>query len=274
MKFNTIIIFIFQGLCIVTMSSFLEKEKCGAGKFTNGRVEFFICNEMFNQDTIFNDDNRWFSESEFSEMINVDEYKNVPFTEWLPIMSNSWLSEFDTIVFYLPRDCKIIDAKQSFVIVPSIWAKEGDDVLQYFAFDNLKSLCIDPQVLEIENNTILNPFRINEKDAIELYFKNNKEISKNDLLTSLNSYFYSQELYLKNTEFNDFFTPIDQKKFLKENQDTKDVYVSYLRNYVNWEQAPADQFMLLDVEAYLTLTIHNGTSLNKLTFICKPVIGN
>jgi hypothetical protein len=231
------------------MFSCRENQKCGAGKTSNGKVEFYICEEMFNQDTIINSDNRWFAESDFVEMQDWVEYKNVPILERPPIVSNSWLGDFDTIAFHLPNGYKIIEAKQSFIIVPSIWAKDGDEVVQYMVFYDLKMYCNDPKELKIENNILLNPLDIDKNVANELYFKNKKGISKNELLSSL-------------------------QKQLLDNQLEKEIYTGYLYNYINWEKAPKEQFGLLAVERYLTLTIQNGENTNKLTLIYYPVYGN
>ncbi len=249
MKNKNKLIGIFYAICILIMFSCRENQKCGAGKISNGKVEFYICEEMFNQDTIINSDNRWFAESDFVEMQDWVEYKNVPILERPPIVSNSWLGEFDTIAFHLPNGYKIIEAKQSFIIVPSIWAKDGDEVVQYMDFYDLKMYCNDPKELKIENNILLNPLDIDKNVANELYFKNKKGISKNELLSSL-------------------------QKQLLDNQLEKEIYTGYLYNYINWEKAPKEQFELLAVERYLTLTIQNGENTNKLTLIYKPVYGN
>ena len=249
MKNKNKLIGIFYAICILIMFSCRENQKCGAGKISNGKVEFYICEEMFNQDTIINSDNRWFAESDFVEMQDWVEYKNVPILERPPIVSNSWLGEFDTIAFHLPNGYKIIEAKQSFIIVPSIWAKDGDEVGQYMDFYDLKMYCNDPKELKIENNILLNPLDIDKNVANELYFKNKKGISKNELLSSL-------------------------QKQLLDNQLEKEIYTGYLYNYINWEKAPKEQFELLAVERYLTLTIQNGENTNKLTLIYKPVYGN
>lgn len=249
MKNNNKLIYIFHAICILIMFSCRENQKCGVGKISNGQVEFYICEEMLNQDTIFNSDNRWFAESEFVEMQDWVEYKNVPILERPPIVSDSWLGEFDTIAFHLPNGYKIIEAKQSFIIVPSIWAKDGDEVVQYMDFYDLKMYCNDPKELKIENNILLNPLDIDKNVANELYFKNKKGISKNELLASL------------------------QKQII-DNQLQKEIYTGYLYNYKNWEKAPREQFELLAVERYLTLTIQNGGNTNKLTMIYKPEYGN
>lgn len=250
---------IFYALCILTMYSCHDTQKCGAGKISNGKVEFYICEEMLKQDTIINSDNRWFADAEPSLGSTV---------------SDSWLGEFDSIVFHLPNGYKIIEAKQSFIIVPSIWAKEGDEVVQYMDFYDLKMYCDDPQELKLKNNILLNPLDIDEHKTNELYFKNKKGINKKELLASLQKQFNKHELKIKNTELDENYTASDKKEELLHNQHEKDVYTGYLSNYINWEKAPREQFELLSVERYLTLTIRNGGNTYKLTLIRKPIYGN
>lgn len=274
MKNKNKLIGIFYAICILIMFSCRENQKCGAGKISNGKVEFYICGEMFNQDTIINSDNRWFAESDFVEMQDWVEYKNVPILERPPIVSNSWLGEFDTIAFHLPNGYKIIEAKQSFIIVPSIWAKDGDEVVQYMDFYDLKMYCNDPKELKIKNNILLNPLDIDENVANELYFKNKKGISKNEIMSSLQKQFNEYELSIINRELDEYYTASDKKKYLIDNQREKKIYTGYLYNYINWEKAPKEQFELLAVERYLTLTIQNGENTNKLTLIYKPLYGN
>ena len=274
MKNKNKLIGIFYTICILTMFSCRENQKCGAGKVSNGKVEFYICEEMFNQDTIINSDNRWFAESDFVEMQNWVEYENVPILERPPIVSDSWLGEFDSIAFYLPNGYKIIDAKQSFVIIPSIWAKDGDEVGQYRSCYGLDLYCNDPRVLEIENNFLFNHLDIDEMFANELYFNKSNGISKNQLLSSLKKKFDAHELHIKNMKIDEFTSASDKKEYLKENQREKEIYSSYLKNYINWEKAPSEQFKLLAVERYLTITIQNGEYTNKLTLIYKPIYGN
>jgi hypothetical protein len=241
------------------MYSCHDTQKCGAGKISNGKVEFYICEEMFKQDTIINSDNRWFADAEPSLGSTV---------------SDSWLGEFDSIVFHLPNGYKIIEAKQSFIIVPSIWAKEGDEVVQYMDFYDLKMYCNDPHDLKLKNNILLNPLDIDEQTTNELYFKNKKGINKNELLASLQKQFNKHELKIKNTELYENYTASDKKKELLDNQHEKEVYTDYLSNYINWEKAPREQFELLSVERYLTLTIRNEGNTHKLTLIRKPIYGN
>jgi hypothetical protein len=274
MKNKNKLIGIFYATCIIIMFSCRENQKCGAGKVSNGRVEFYICQEMFNQDTIINSDNRWFAESDFVEMQDWVEYKNVPILERPPIVSDSWLGQFDTIAFHLPNGYKIIEAKQSFIIVPSIWAKDEDEVVQYMDFYDLKMYCNDPKVLKLKNNILLNPLDIDEKFAYELYFKSKSGINKNQLLSSLKKQFDASELDLKNRKIDDFTSASDKKEYLEKNQREKEIYIGYLKNYINWEKAPKERFELLAVERYLTLSIQNGEKINKLTLIYKPVYGN
>lgn len=270
-KSNYILLFIF----FLTFNLIqAQNQKCGAGKVSNGKVEFYICEEMFKQDTIINSDNRWFAESDFVEMQNWVEYENVPILERPPIVSDSWLGGFDSIVFYLPNRYKIIDAKQSFVIIPSIWAKYGDGVIQYKEFNDLKLYCNDPRVLEIENNFLFNHLDIDKIFATELYFNKSNGISKNQLLSSLKKQFDAHELNIKNIKIDEYTSASDKKEYLKNNQREKEIYSSYLKNYIQWQKAPIEQFRLLAVERYLTLTIQNGEYTNKLTLIYKPIYGN
>jgi hypothetical protein len=261
-------------VCILALFACSEKQKCGVGKVSNGKVEFYICEEMFNQDTIINSDNRWFAESDFVEMQDWVEYENVPILERPPIVSDSWLGEFDSIAFYLPNGYKIIEAKQSFVIIPSIWAKDGDDVIQYMDFYDLKMYCNDPKVFKLKNNILLNPLEIDEMFADELYFKNSNGINKNQLLSSLKKQFDTRELDIKNRKIDEFFSTSDKKEYLEENQREKEIYTSYLKDYINWGKATKERFRLLAVERYLTLSIQNGEKTNKLTLIYVPIYGN
>ncbi len=65
------------------LSSCNGQQKCGVGKLHHSKVEFYICEEMLNIDTIKNNDKRWFAESELANLV-----------------SDSWLGEFDTIAFH------------------------------------------------------------------------------------------------------------------------------------------------------------------------------
>jgi len=260
-------------ISILIMSSISEKQKCGAAKITNGKVEFYICDEMLKYDTINNRDNRWFAESDFV-MQDWVEYENVPILERPPIVSNSWPGEFDTIAFYLPIGYKIIEAKQSFVIIPSIWAEERHSVVQYRGLYDLKIHCNNTKVLNFNNNAIINAFDIDEKLATELYFKNKKGISKDEILSSLQKQFNAVEKELKETKIDEFTTAADKKAYLINNQREKQIYTSYLKNYENWGKAPRKKFELLAVERYLTLTIQKGESNKKITLFYEPVYGN
>ena len=261
------------------ISSFIStscngQQKCGVGKLYHSKVEFYICEEMLNIDTIKNDDNRWFAESEFVSMRNWVEYKNVPILDSPPIMEESWLGEFDTIAFHLPLDYKITEAKQSFVIIPSIWARDGDEVVQYKDFYELKEHCINPKVIKPTNNVLVNPLNINENLANELYFKNENEISKNELLLSLKKQFDSQETFLKEMVPDEYSSASDINKLILDNHIERKIYTKYLNNYTTWKNAPKEQFELLSVKRYLTLTIQNGENTKTLTFVYIPVYGN
>lgn len=252
MKNKNKLICIFYAICILIMFSCRENQKCGVEKIiSTDKLDFFICEEMFNQDTIIHSDSRWFAE---------------------PIIE-SWLGDFDTIAFHLPNGYKIIEARQSFIIVPSIWALDPErfDVGQYMVLDNLKMYCNDSKELKIENNILPNPLDI---DANELYFKNKKGISKNELLSSLQKQFNELELYTINHELDEYYTATDKKKYLIEHQREREIYNGYLKNYIDWKNAPSEQFQLLEIERFLTLTIQNGRSTNKLTLMDSPIYGN
>ena len=244
------------------ISSFISsscngQQKCGVGKLYHSKVEFYICEEMLNIDTIKNDDNRWFAESELANFV-----------------SDSRLGEFDTIAFHLPLDYKITEAKQSFVIIPSIWARQGDKVGQYYDFYELKEHCINPKVIKPTNNVLVNAMNINENLATELYFKNKNGISKNELLLSIEKQFDANNERIKEMKIDEYTTASDKKKYLLDYQREKEIYTGYLKNYINWKNAPREQFELLSVKRYLTLTIQNGENTKTLTLVYIPVYGN
>ena len=239
------------------ISSCNGQQKCGVGKLQHSKVEFYICKEMLNLDTIKNNDKRWFAESELANL-----------------GSDSWLGEFDTIAFHLPLDYKIIEAKQSFVIIPSIWAKHGDEVVQYKDFYELKEYCMNPKIIKPMNNILVKPMNINENLASELYFQNKNGISKNELLLSIQKQFDINNEGIKEIKIDELTSASDKKKYLLDNQREKEIYTGYLKNYINWNNAPREQFELLSVERYLTITIQNGESTKTLTFVYLPVYGN
>ena len=145
---------------------------------------------------------------------------------------------------------------------------------QYMEFYDLKMYCTDSKELKIENNILLNPLDIDENVANELYFKNKNGISKNELLVSLQKQFNELELFHRNSELDEYYTASDKKEYLTEIQREREIYNGYIKNYIDWKNTPSEQFELLAIERFLTLTIQKGGSINKLTFIYNPVYGN
>jgi hypothetical protein len=267
---------ILYSVFILTLFAFREKQKCGVGKTSNGKVEFHICEDMFNlnQDSINNSEDEGFkiyNFDEVSEQFEYEfEYENVPFLEKLTIVGDFWITEYDTIAFYLPNGFSIIEAKQSFEIKPSIWANMEDNVVQYRDFNDLKKFCKDPQVLKLKNNMLLNPLNIDYKYEAELYFKNKNGLSKNELLTSLIRQFDSEDLYIKSSET---YSVSEKKESLLENQREREIYIGYLKNYINYGNGN-DIVGLLSEDRYLTLTIQNGKNLYRLLFLSHIIYGN
>ena len=50
----------------------------------------------------------------------------------------------------------------------------------------------------------------------------------------------------------------DINKLILDNDIERKIYTKYLNNYTTWKNAPKEQFELLSVKRYLTLTIQNG----------------
>jgi hypothetical protein len=203
-----------------------------------------------------------------------------------PFSSDNWLV-YDTIAFVLPKGYEIIETSQSYFIAPSIWAKGGDEVIQYFTFNDLGMHCTNSTSLKMDNNTLIKGFDINEKQMTELYFKNKKLIGKNEMLASLNKYYDATQLQIREMPIDESTTDSVKKKLLFENECEKKIYEGYLNSYTEWKKAPRDQtfmkdgselpkekFKLLDLATYLTLTIKKGDTKHKITIVYTPTHGN
>ena len=249
---------ILFAICVSTLSSCSETNICGPRESSSNKIEFHICEDILNKDTL---DYNWF--------------------EKLPekYSSRDWLADFDTIAFFLPDGYEITDVSQSFLLKPSIWAKYGDEVdMQYFVFDDLKMYCKNPN-FKMNNNMLIKGFDSDEKLFNELYFKNKKHIYKNELLTELKKYYDAKTLEISESPDDDS----TKNKWLIDNQRSKSIYEEYLNNYTNWETASSrewdggeqlESFGLLESKIFLTLTIKNEESTDKITIIYTPIHGN
>jgi hypothetical protein len=249
---------ILFAICILTLSSCSETNICGPIENTSNKIEFHICEDILKKDTL---DSKWF------EKLN-EKYS-----------SNEWLEDFDTIAFFLPDGYEIIEASQSFLLIPSIWAKYGDEVdMQFFLFYNLQMHCKNPN-FKMNNNMLIKGFGNIGKLSNELYFKNKKNIDKNELLTELKKYYDASALEISELSEDDS----TKKKYLIDNQRAKSIWEGYLNNYINWETASSRQwdggeqlesFGLLKEAIFLTLTIKNEESTDKITIVYRPTYGN
>lgn len=245
---------------MITLFSCQDNQKCGAGKISDRKVEFYICDKMFNTDTIKTTDNRWFDQSDFWDA-----------KEGNAQVSDSWLGGFDTIAFKLPDGYKIIEVKRSFVITPSIWAKLGDEVTQFKDFDDLKVVCDDPNMLMMKDNMLVNGTEVDDQTISELYFRHKQKFNKNEIESLINNDYERSVKYINTDESS---TASQKNKYLLENKREKDIYIGYLKNYTNWENASKDQFQLLAKERYLTLTIQNKDKTHKITLYREAIYGN
>ena len=239
---------------IVVFSACNKKQKCGPGKYKNGKIEYYLCDSMLDCDTINPGDERWSGEN---DMYGID-----------------WIGEFDTIQFRLPEGYTITEAQQAFVIMPSVWAKENDGVVQYISLNDLSAYCPNPKKIEHKNNLFITPVSIDEDLARELYFNTKGDIRKNDLLGEINKIYDRLDEANKNTAPDEFTTSAEINEMIKENQRERATYISYLNNYTSWHNAPRSQFELLAPRRYLTLSVKTATELKKITFTYAPVYGN
>lgn len=235
-----------QAILIVSMSSCFRQQECGFKGYANDYNEYFLCDRLLMQDTID--------------------------------LGSDYTMNVDSIKFVLPKHLRIIDARQSFIITPSIWSKENDNVVQYINMDDLSACCVRQESILTNNNIIINPLRLDQKLVDELYFQEKSEISKNELLKSIQKGFEWQE-----PSPDEFTTTSDIDRWRDENDYEKKTYTNYLRNYTTWKNAPNwkddlrvenPNFELLATTRYLTLSIQNEQNVKELTFIYSPIIGN
>jgi hypothetical protein len=169
---------VFLRACILFFIAALyscNREKCGLirqDSFSlDGEYKLFsyvhICEDMIQEDTIQNSDNRWTVGTELEEM------------------GIGYVFESDTIQFSLPKNFRIVKVRQSFKLVPSVWSKMEDEVGQFIAFENFGALCSYENADGLNDNKLANPLDINDSLAMELYFKHNKVISKKDLISEI-----------------------------------------------------------------------------------------
>ena len=257
-KFKPIAVFCLVFLISITgtivLISCQQSQKCGLENLYSGKPEFYICEEMLKEDTLDPQDERWFGASDGN--------------------GNSWLGYSDAVHFNLPSNYKIIKVEQSFMLIPSIWARPEDNVIQYITFPELQKYCVYPKEIKLINNVINKPLQINEKVATEMYFKVKAKIEKRELLNSMQKLFESNETYIKGISIDSSTTLADKEKLISDNRFERKIYLNYLKNYSVWKNASSDQFSILDVQGYLTLTIQNGSNISKITLINNPVHGN
>ena len=228
------------------MSSCSSKQECGFPNYASFYNEYYICDSLLKKDTI-----------DFGSDYTVDE---------------------DSIRFILPPHFSIVKAMQSFIITPSIWSKESDGVVQYKEFIDLEKYCIRQESILTNNDTILNPMKIEQKLIDELYFRERAEISKKELLNSI-----KQQFKWKERSPDEYTTAEDIESWRIENDQYRKTYFNYLRNYTTWKNAPNweddlreenPNFELLITKRYLTLSIKNGQHVKDITFIYSPIYGN
>jgi hypothetical protein len=226
--------FILITAIIVSIFS-CSQQKCGLlNKDDNyGSISYLnICDEMIQEDTIYHKDVIWTAGTELAEM------------------GIGFIFESDTIQFYLPDNYRIVKVMQSFKLIPSIWARGEDNVGQFITFDNLGALCSSDITEDVKDNKLANPLDISDSLTTALYFKQNKVISKQDLISEIEN--------MPNWDSN----------------DERETFKSYLNNYSSWTKAPREQFELIAGERFLTLYIRVGDDVKDLTFVYSPVYGN
>jgi hypothetical protein len=249
---STLPFFLF--MWVLLFSACNKKQKCGTGKYKNGKLNFYICDSMLACDTIEPGDERWIGETDMTGI--------------------GWIGEFDTIQFYLPDGYTIAEARQAFLITPSLWAKEDDPVVQYITFGSLRTYCPNPKPIEHQKNMFVTPVAIEEDLMQELFFKNKEDIWKSELEEVIQSLYGKLDEEYKSTTPDEFTTASDINERIKENQREWKIYASYLNNYTNWHKAPRKQFELLATTRYLTLSVKTKSELKKITFVYSPVYGN
>lgn len=257
-KFQPIAVFCLLVMIAITgtivLISCKQSQKCGLENFNSNKSEFYICEDMLKEDTLDPQDDRWFRSSD--------------------VDGNSWLGYSDAVHFNLPANYKIIKVEQSFKLVPSIWARSEDDVTQLIKLPELQKYGVFPKEIKLIDNVLNEPLQINEKVAREMYFKVKARIEKKELLNSMQKLFESYETEIKGITNDSSTTLADKLKMIKDNRRERNIYLNYLKNYSTWNNASSDQFSILDVQGYLTLTIQNEKNKFKLTLINTPVHGN
>ena len=188
-------------------------------------------------------------------------------------MGPGW-EEFDGVKFILPNGYKIIDAKLSAEITPSIWPNINENVTQYLTFSEYSILCKDVKKLEINKNTIMHPMELKEKLIRDVYFNNAPKLRKDQLVNFLNKKFEEEKTYIKELKYDTLYSSKEIKEKLIENEREKKVYLKYLKNFTTLKNANKDNFGLLAMVRYLTLSIENKNNIKKVTFEYFPVYGN
>jgi hypothetical protein len=240
--------FLLMLLTLVVITSSVNAQKCGYVKFNQGIIDYNLCNNFLNQDTIK------------AEILN----KN---------MEPTW-SEIDGVKFNLPNGYKIVGAKLSTVITPSLWPNMNENVIQYQTFDDFSILCKDVKKLQANDNIIMHPMELNQQQIIDNYFSNATEIHKDQLVNYLNKVFDKEKKYLTELKPDKIISAKDIKKDLLENERTRKVYLKYLNNFTTMKNAPREIFDLLTTIEYLTLTIENNNKTKEVTLEYFPIHGN
>jgi hypothetical protein len=240
---------LFFFLALIAFSCNSNSQKCGSNKFQKNRiVEFNLCKNIIDQDTAK------------GELLNQS-------------MGPDW-EDFDGIKFILPKGYKIIDAKLSAKITPSIWPDINENVIQYLTFSEYSILCKDVKKLKINENTIMHPMELKENLIRDVYFKNAPKLRKDQLVNILNKRFEEEEIYINELKSDTSYSAKDIQEKHLENEREKKVYLKYLNNFTTLKNANKENFGLLAIARYLTLSIENNNNIKKVTFEYFPVYGN
>lgn len=239
---------LFLFIAVITLSCNSNSQKCGYIKFENGIMEFNLCNSFLVQDTVK------------AEIINQS-------------MEPNWL-EIDGVKFNLPSGYKIIDAKLSTEITPSLWPDINENVIQYLTFSDYSILCKDVKKVEINGSTIMHPMELEEKLISDLYFNNAPKLRKAQLVNYLIKIFEEKKNYFKELKPDSIYSAKDIKDKLLDNEREKRVYLKYLNNFTTMRNATKENFSLLAEARYLTLSIENNNNIKEVTLEYFPVYGN
>jgi hypothetical protein len=90
----------------------------------------------------------------------------------------------------------------------------------------------------------------------------------------LNRRYEEVKNYINELKSDTSYSAKDIQEKILANEREKKVYLKYLNNFTTLQNANKDNFGLLAIARYLTLSIENNNIIKKVTFEYFPVYGN